>query len=144
MTLRSVQNEVIHLMEIDNFDTKRRNGVITALDNFIKSKNYVNIISVAIRNQKNEDVISISTIPSIVSIVVACIQGIKIANIQSCDMKYFIFGVLYSFIITEDADFFQDISIETFERLYIGIFDILLIAPTAIEVASSTCGLICK
>lgn len=144
MTLRSVQNEVVHLMEIDKFDVARRNGVLASINNFINSKKYVSIISVAIRNQKNDDVINISSIPLFISIVVSCIQGIKISNVQSGDMKYFIYGIIYSFITTEDSGFFQDISIETFERLYSGIFDILLIAPTAIEVSTGMCDLFCK
>jgi hypothetical protein len=144
MTLRTVSNEVIHLMEDDNFDQKRRLPILAILEKFLTSKHYITIISVAIKNQKRDDVISIATIPKLINIIVSCMSLVDLSNtLKTSDMKYFIYGVLYSFITTEDAGFFSDISIETFERMYDGIFDILMMAPTAIEVGSSVCNILC-
>lgn len=144
MNIRDVKNEVIHLMDMDEYDDKRRQGIITALMTFLNSSCYTNIISIAIRNQKKDSVISISKIPCLVSIIVTCLKNADLTKmLQTNDMKYFIYGVLYNFILQEDPGFFNDISIETFENLYDGIFDILLIFPNVIDVSSQFCKILC-
>jgi hypothetical protein len=145
MTLRTTQNEVIHLMENDNFDLKRREPTLSVVDKFIRSKEYIGIVSVAIRNQKKDNVISISSIPTLINIIVSCVGLIDLSRtLKNGDMKYFIYGVLYNFIVTEDAGLFEDIAIDTFERMYDGIFDILMMAPDVIDVSKTMCSLVCS
>lgn len=144
MSIRDVKNEIIHMMEKNNYDENRRQVIFTTLQAFLNSKYNTDVISIAIRNQKNDNVISISKIPNLISIIVLCLKSVDFTkSLKTQDMKYFIYGVLYSFILNEDVNFFSDVNIETFESLYEGIYDILMIVPSVVEVGSNMCKVLC-
>ena len=135
------KNAVIHLFENDNYATERRNVILLQLDKFLQSDTYTNIVSVAIRNQKDGDVIKISSIPKILQLIISCIGIIKLNGLMRSDLKYFFYGTLYSFIVAEDPNFFiEDFNIDVFQNLYSGIYEILEIAPEVLDIGTTMCG----
>ena len=144
MSLRSVQNEVIHLMQNDNYDVRRRDPIVKVLETFLNSKHYIDIVGVAIKNQKQDSVIKISQIPKLINIIISCVSSMRLSKtLTTPDMKYYIYGILYSFITNEDPQLFEDVQIETFENLYDGMYDLILMAPTVVEVGSTLCKVFC-
>ena len=138
---KDLRNETLSLMVSDTYPDARQQPVLNALTTFLNSSSYTNIVSVAIKNQKQSDVVSIATIPSLINIIVSCTTLIDFSKtLQTTDMKYIIYGILYNFIQAEDDQFFDEINIDVFRKLYCGVFDVLLLSPKIITIAKSSCG----
>ena len=137
---KDLQNVVIRLFEADCYDTTRRQPILNTISSFLNSAIYTNIVSIAIKNQKG-DVISVGSVPLIVNIIVSSLSMIDLSKtLNTNDTKYFVYGVLYSFIISEDLDFFTEFQLDTFQNLYDNIYDVLLLSPQLIQIAKVSCS----
>jgi hypothetical protein len=139
--MSSIINIVTHLFESDGYDTVRRQPILSKINNFINSKTYIDIVSIAIKNKNNNDVITVSSIPLLIQIILNCIAFIDLGKtLSKNDLKYFIYGVLVKFILDEDASFFQEgLSQDGFQTLYSGIYSILEISPSILDISKSFC-----
>lgn len=139
----AVSNRLLHFFENDNYDAQRRNIVIAVVNKFISSNNYLNIVQVAIKNNAS-DVLSVAQVPKIISIIISCTNTMKTdKSLSSSDMKFFIYGVLLTFIMVEDSTFFNDIDPNLFEKLYDGMYELIQLSPKLVEVAKTTLTLCC-
>lgn len=138
---KDLQNVVMRLFEADSYDETRRKPILDAVQNFLSSGTYTNIVSIAIKNQKGSDVISIGSIPLIINIIASSLSMVDLGKrLVDKDVKYFVYGVLYSFIVNEDPDFFSEFQLETFQNMYDNIFDILLLSPQIVKIAKISCS----
>lgn len=146
MATRSSANEIIHLMNADNYDKQRHEVILKAVQFFLNSKSYIEVVSVAMKNKQKDEGISIPTIPSLLKIILSCLAIFDTSKIlKREDMKYFVYGILFNYVSNEDPQFFTEvITPDTFSELYDGLFDILMITPTIIDTAKSGCSLLCK
>jgi len=136
---RSVQNEVSHLFQIDNYDPSRQQAILTTITTFLASPMYTDIMGLAIKNKASES-ITISSIPSLLNIIVSCLGLVDLSKkLQTKDVKYLVFGILINFISQEDAQFFDDVSYESFESLYCGLYELIMLAPEIVQIVKADC-----
>lgn len=137
---RSLQNEMIHFMTREKYDVSRHSIIISCLNTFVQTREYNSIISVAIAGNKEKDVISISSIPLIVHILITSLKIITLAKtLKNEDIKFFIFGLLYNYILNDDPQFFNEMSPDALETIFIGIWYILQIPPNLVKIGGVFC-----
>ncbi|MDP3780188.1 MAG: hypothetical protein Q8Q69_03240 [Nitrosopumilaceae archaeon] len=129
----------------DNYDKQRHEIIVKAVQFFLNSKSYIEVVSVALKNQEKNEGLSIATVPKLLKIILSCLAIFDTSKIlKKEDIKYYVYGILINFINNEDPQFFAEvITPDTFEELFDGLFDILMLSPKIIESVKQGCVAMC-
>jgi hypothetical protein len=138
-----VSNRMLHYFENEKYDITRRNVIVAIVNEFLSSEGYLKIVQVAIKNNTSND-ISLAKIPGIIKLIINCLNTMNMnKNMISSDLKFYIYGILISYIVVEDPVFFADIDANLFETLYDGLYDLIKLSPKLVEVAKTTFTICC-
>jgi hypothetical protein len=145
----SILLEVKELMDLDNYDENKRINLIQVVKQCITTEKYMESIKKDMDKIFEDKKITNSDVPKMI------IVSIKLNNVlasslnisqklETSQMKYIVYAVLYLYIIASiQSEFFEEVSLDEFRLLFSNMWSLIEIDPETVKLAKAKFSAFC-